>query len=298
MAKIAVKSAAAFQSSEQHAPVQRVLAQSPGWAVAEVVCCAGPCSRSFEEQHSNVGIAMVLEGSFQYRSPRGREVMTPGALLLGNSREYFQCSHEYATGDRCVSFTYSPEYFESILAESEFSAGSPAFRRVRVPPVRQLSSLFGRVSAALRRSDNGSEAAHGRFWEEVTLEIAGRALESHQTGEDSARSLPSAEARVTRVIRQIEAHPGWSHDLATLAEESKLSRYHFLRIFEEVTGLTPHRYVSRTRLRNAAMRVSVDAAAIVDIALDSGFGDISNFNHAFRAEFGMSPRAYRKHHAV
>ena len=29
------------------------------------------------------------------------------------------------------------------------------------------------------------------------------------------------------------------------------------------------------------------------MALDGGFGDVSNFNHAFRAEFGVSPRIYR-----
>ncbi|MCG5073982.1 helix-turn-helix domain-containing protein [Paraburkholderia tagetis] len=32
---------------------------------------------------------------------------------------------------------------------------------------------------------------------------------------------------------------------------------------------------------------------IVDIALASGFNDLSNFNAAFRAEFGASPRAWR-----
>ncbi|MGE5813314.1 MAG: helix-turn-helix domain-containing protein, partial [Acidobacteriota bacterium] len=35
-------------------------------------------------------------------------------------------------------------------------------------------------------------------------------------------------------------------------------------------------------------------AKIVDVALDSGFGDVSNFNRAFRAEFGVSPRTYRR----
>jgi AraC-like DNA-binding protein len=33
---------------------------------------------------------------------------------------------------------------------------------------------------------------------------------------------------------------------------------------------------------------------IVDIALACGFADLSNFNRAFRAEFGVAPRAYRK----
>jgi AraC family transcriptional regulator len=48
-------------------------------------------------------------------------------------------------------------------------------------------------------------------------------------------------------------------------------------------------------LREAAIRlVSADShARILDIALDSGFGDVSNFNRAFRAEFGATPRVYR-----
>ncbi len=32
---------------------------------------------------------------------------------------------------------------------------------------------------------------------------------------------------------------------------------------------------------------------VLDVALDCGFGDVSNFNRAFRSEFGMSPRAFR-----
>jgi AraC family transcriptional regulator len=32
---------------------------------------------------------------------------------------------------------------------------------------------------------------------------------------------------------------------------------------------------------------------VLDIALDCGFGDVSNFNRAFRREFGMSPRRFR-----
>jgi AraC family transcriptional regulator len=33
---------------------------------------------------------------------------------------------------------------------------------------------------------------------------------------------------------------------------------------------------------------------VLDIALDCGFGDVSNFNRTFRAEFGVSPREYRR----
>jgi len=57
--------------------------------------------------------------------------------------------------------------------------------------------------------------------------------------------------------------------------------------------VTPHQYVLRARLREAAMRLAVEHARVIDIALDCGFGDVSNFNRAFRAEFGVSPRVYR-----
>jgi AraC family transcriptional regulator len=81
--------------------------------------------------------------------------------------------------------------------------------------------------------------------------------------------------------------------LGALAREAGLSRYHFLRTFQRLTGLTPHQYLLRGRLREAATRLATEPAKIIEIALDCGFGDVSNFNRAFHAEFGVSPRAYR-----
>jgi AraC-like DNA-binding protein len=49
-----------------------------------------------------------------------------------------------------------------------------------------------------------------------------------------------------------------------------------------------------------AIRAEVDAKAtrsngLIPIGATAGFGDVSNFNRAFRAEFGVSPRFYRQH---
>jgi AraC-like DNA-binding protein len=78
------------------------------------------------------------------------------------------------------------------------------------------------------------------------------------------------------------------------AAEARLSRYHFLRIFCQLAGLTPHQYIVRARLRRAALELITEPGQVLNIALASGFGDVSNFNHAFRAEFGVSPSLYRK----
>ena len=79
-----------------------------------------------------------------------------------------------------------------------------------------------------------------------------------------------------------------------MAREAGLSPYYFLRTFERLTGITPHQYVLRARLREAASRLAAESDKVLDVAYDCGFGDVSNFNRAFRAEFGVIPRVFRR----
>lgn len=46
----------------------------------------------------------VTSGTFQYRGSgsNGREMMTPGSILLGSPGQAFACGHEHSNGDRCL----------------------------------------------------------------------------------------------------------------------------------------------------------------------------------------------------
>lgn len=267
--------------------VARLLAQGPGWTVEDVLCTSGPRDRPFEEQHAYVAIAMVVAGSFQYRSAAGRDLMTPGSLLLGNSGQSFECGHEHGSGDRCISFHYAPDYFERLAADAGARGASRRFRLLRVPPVRDFSALVARACASLG-------GAQRNAWEEVSVKLAGLALRLAQRESREKEAPPSSVSRVTRALRRIEREPDCPHSLGDLAREAGLSPYHFLRTFEQLTGVPPHQYVRRMRLRAAAARLVAEPAKVLEVALDCGFGDVSNFNHAFRAEFGMSPRQFRR----
>jgi AraC-like DNA-binding protein len=92
----------------------------------------------------------------------------------------------------------------------------------------------------------------------------------------------------------IEAHSAEEIDLARVAKRSGLSTFHFLRLFANVLGVTPHQYLVRARLKHAARLLADEERAITDIALDVGFADLSNFVRSFRRAAGVSPREFRK----
>ncbi|MGO9743562.1 MAG: helix-turn-helix transcriptional regulator [Roseiarcus sp.] len=72
-----------------------------------------------------------------------------------------------------------------------------------------------------------------------------------------------------------------------------MSRYHFLRVFKKVAGVTPHRYLIIARLRRAAADLARSRHCVLEIALDCGFGDLSTFNRHFREAYGASPQQFR-----
>ena len=215
--------------------------------------------------------------------------MTPGALMLGNPGQCYECGHDHGRGDRCVAFWYEPDYFERLARDMGPRGARVGFRVQRLPPLRLFSRLIARAA-------DGAMGSPDTAWEEIGVALAaGASGAGAGTGGRDARGLPpNAVARVTQTVRLIERHPDARLTLARLARDARLSPYHFLRTFERLTGVTPHQFILRARLREAALALASEAKSVLDTAFDCGFGDVSNFNRAFRAEFGVSPREYRR----
>ena len=137
------------------------LAEGRGWRVHDIVCDSGPRDKSFTEQHNGYSIAAVTHGSFQYRGSSGAATLVPGSLLLGNHRACFECGHEHAQGDRCLSFRFEPDYFECLSDGAE--ARMKNFARASLPPIPELARLFADAELARDEHDaNGRAGAHHR----------------------------------------------------------------------------------------------------------------------------------------
>jgi AraC family transcriptional regulator len=263
-----------------------VLAAGPDWRFADIVCKAGPQDRSFEEQHRLVSISPVTRGTFQYRTRQGSSVLVPGSILLGTPGACYECGHEHAAGDRCLSFQCTPEFFDTV-ASGVAGARSTAFAASGLPPLPQLMPLLAEAELARDMPDPGA-------FEELAVRLAGAVIALlSQAAPRSRQPTPDDERRVTAAVRHIEQHAEAPLSLRKLARDAGLSPYHFLRTFRQLAGMTPHQYVLRTRLHRAALRLRQTDDAISTIAYDTGFSDLSTFNRRFRRLMGASPGAYR-----
>ena len=266
----------------------RAMAAGEGWSAADILCTCGPRDRPFEERHASASISLVLSGTFVCRGEQGSSLLSAGSLFLVGPGQTFECSHAHGEGDRCLSFQFDAEVFERLAYDA--GASRAAFVSHRLPPLRALSRLTARAKAAMMRPD----APDARdALEDIAFELAGAVVALAGRTRREAPAATRHHAPIACVLRQLAPRAAGRHTLAELARSAGLSPYHFLRIFKRVTGVTPHQWLLRARLNEAAQLLATSRRSVTDIAFDVGFDDLSNFMRSFRAEFGLSPRRYR-----
>jgi AraC family transcriptional regulator len=266
--------------------LKRTLAAGEGWSLHEIVCRAGPSDRPFEEKHDGFSVSAVIGGNFTYHSDAGHGLLYPGALLLGNNGSCFECGHAHGIGDRCISLNVCEEQFSEIAAAAastsrfRFSAPSLSPSPKALPVIAQMEALSC-VPSSLR-----SEELALRIIERViALTASDRQTSAAPTGRETRRVIGAI-----RLVESDAARPLELHEMAAVAG---MSKYHFLRVFRRLTGMTPHQYLISARLRRAALALASSARPVIAVALDAGFGDLSTFNKTFRAVFGLTPTQYR-----
>ena len=257
------------------------LALGEGWRATDYVCTCGPGDRTFQEEHAVSSVSLVLSGTFVCRSQHGESLLSAGSLFLGSVGQPYECSHHHGDGDRCLSFQFEPELFEQLARDA--GARRTAFDRNSLPPLRAFAPVAARALAAIRQPEALEEIAYAMAGAAV------RATAAHGSRPGGSRH----HHRIAQVLRHLAVRVAEPHSIAELARLAALSPYHFLRTFKQVTGVTPHQWLVRARLRAAAQHLVAGRARITDIALEVGFEDLSNFVRSFRAEFGVSPRAFR-----
>ncbi len=98
---------------------------------------------------------------------------------------------------------------------------------------------------------------------------------------------------VELVVSYIDEHMEEKISLDCLAEHVHMSKYHFLRKFKELTGMTVHAFVVNKWLIRACEALR-EGASVAESWQRTGFSEYTSYLRNFREKFGVSPGKYRE----
>ena len=74
------------------------------------------------------------------------------------------------------------------------------------------------------------------------------------------------------------------------------NRQYLGRLFKKETGKTVKEYILQRRMERAKRALRQEKTAVIEIAADVGFNNVTYFNRRFKAMFHMTPTEYRRTH--
>jgi len=236
--------------------------------------------------------------------PRGREDWL--LFYVAKGLEKFFLDHEeiadegafilFRPGEKqehvCISEKTSEFYYVHFLVPDDVSPVTLASSTVyHAKPSAKVRDLFEEML-----SETESKLPH---YETVTLghflSILGF-LERSVTAE-SGESHAGID-RIAIVLRRMNREFEKNHTLDDYAAMCRMSKFHFLRVFRSLTGVSPIEYRNRLRLEHAKELLLETNLSVSEIGTAVGYASPSYFCDAFKKEVGISPRSYRENDGI
>ncbi|MGQ0697279.1 MAG: helix-turn-helix domain-containing protein [Panacagrimonas sp.] len=194
-------------------------------------------------------------------------------------------------GEVSFSSIHVPRRLLSGLAESCFSS-TPDFRFAFSDPF--AGSCVEILLAEARRGG----ACNFPYVHAMTRALILHLMQSFRPapGAANAAQQRSSGLRLDAMLDFIDSRLTDPLRIEELAERAGVSRAHFIRRFGDVTGMSPHRYVTLRRIEKAKELLGDVQRGLAQIALDVGFGSQSHFTQVFHSVTGQTPSQFRRAH--
>lgn len=82
-------------------------------------------------------------------------------------------------------------------------------------------------------------------------------------------------------------------DLNLISGAAYCSKFHFIRLFRKVYGLTPHQYLISVRIKHA-MGLLLEGHSVLHACLETGFESITSFSSLFKKHTGKGPACWQE----
>ncbi|MFA7345291.1 MAG: AraC family transcriptional regulator [Terrimicrobiaceae bacterium] len=96
-------------------------------------------------------------------------------------------------------------------------------------------------------------------------------------------------AAIKRAMTFVHSHSSEPVRMQDVATDAGVSRQHLARIWKKQAGIPLHAYLTMIRIDRAKLLLEPGDRKIIDVAMECGFGSLSQFNRAFLRATGVSP---------
>jgi AraC family transcriptional regulator len=233
--------------------------------------------QAYETQADCFRASFVEEGRFNLEVGDGGWRVTAGDVMLSHPGMRFRASYDgKAFNDTCLSVIYlaaADERFDAALTWAR--SGQPVLRasnrlrylrwllRRAVELDSPMLAEFG-ASEIFRQRDNGPAQLYREHKFAWYVE------------------------RIHAVRELLDAQFDQDHTLSALARSVGMSMFHFSRVFTELVGRPPHRYLAEKRLA-AARSMLEQGRSVTETCFACGYNDLSHFSRSFSRRFGLPP---------
>jgi AraC-like DNA-binding protein len=100
--------------------------------------------------------------------------------------------------------------------------------------------------------------------------------------------------RIVQAKLFIDANYARNIDVSNISDEACFSKFHFIRLFKQTYGKTPHQYLTAVRIEKAKALLQTENS-VSDVCLLVGFESISSFSGLFKRHVGAAPSTYMEH---
>lgn len=101
--------------------------------------------------------------------------------------------------------------------------------------------------------------------------------------------------RVVRARLHIDSHFSENLDLNNISDEAHFSKFHFLRLFKQIYGKTPHQYLIQVRIQSAEDLLR-QGNTVSQVCFAVGFNSVSSFTGLFKKCRGITPSEFQQRH--
>lgn len=232
---------------------------------------------------------------------RARTVSRQAAMLVDQGQPY-EMEFEARSGAQSFCLFFSEAIVREAWASQEAGLGAAAaadgpMRGFPNLPFQPSPALGGALAALEAAGPGGCEAALEGHALRALAEAVATAHRHRGLAARTPAATPATRAHLLASLErarvQILDAGGVGLELATLAREAGLSRFHLLRLFKAVYGATPMGFAEQVRLERAAETLAAGSASVGEAAAAAGYESPSAFAKAFRRRMGAPPGAWR-----